>query len=221
MKIRTLEQLNDQLSGELAWRKKELSSLKAMIDQKLSSPDKRRALLRSGITILYAHWEGFIKLAANSYLEFVAMQGLPYNQLSNNFIALAMKDQLDQARDTNKATIYCEVADFFITKLTERSRIKYENRIVTSNLSSSVFKEIVFMLGLDYSFYETKEVIIDEKLLGKRNKIAHGEFLDIDEKDYDELHQQIILMMDHFRNQIDNCAATQQYCCNQDKLGQI
>ncbi len=221
MKIRTLEQLNKQLSDKLVWRKKELSSLKAMIDWKSPSLDQRNVLLRSGITILYAHWEGFIKVAANSYLEFVAMQRLPYNQLSNNFIALAMKDQLDQARDTNKATIYCEVADFFITKLTERSRIKYENRIVTSNLSSSVFKEIVFMLGLDYSFYELKEVIIDEKLLAKRNKIAHGEYLDIDENDYDELHRQIISMMDHFRNQIDNCAATKQYCCNEDKLGQI
>ncbi|WRH67859.1 MAG: MAE_28990/MAE_18760 family HEPN-like nuclease [Planktothrix sp. GU0601_MAG3] len=119
MKIRTLEQLNKQLSDKLVWRKKELSSLKAMIDWKSPSLDQRNVLLRSGITILYAHWEGFIKVAANSYLEFVAMQRLPYNQLSNNFIALAMKDQLDQARDTNKATIYCEVADFFITKLTE------------------------------------------------------------------------------------------------------
>ncbi|WP_339461536.1 MAE_28990/MAE_18760 family HEPN-like nuclease [Nodularia spumigena] len=41
--------------------------------------------------------------------------------------------------------------------------------------------------------------------------IAHGNYLDIDEKDYDELHTQIIRMMDNFRNQIDNCASTKQY----------
>jgi hypothetical protein len=35
----------------------------------------------------------------------VAWQKLPYNQLSNNFIALAMKDKLDQAKESNKATI--------------------------------------------------------------------------------------------------------------------
>src|SRR4028119_967492 len=112
--------------------------------------------------MLYAHWEGFIKVAANSYLEFVAMQGLPYNKLANNFIALAMKDKLDQAKETNKVTIYSEVAIFFITKLSEKSLIKYENRITTSNLSSSVFKEIVCMLGLNYKLYESKEVLIDE-----------------------------------------------------------
>jgi hypothetical protein len=213
MKIRTVEQLSDKLAEELAWRKIELSALKALIDLKSFSPGKKNALLRSGVTMLYAHWEGFIKVAANTYLEFVAMQGLPYNKLSNNFIALAMKDKLEQANQTNKATIYNEVAEFFITKLAERSVIKYENRIATSNLSSSVFKEIVCMLGLDYSLYESKEVLIDEKLLKKRNMIAHGNYLDIDEEQYDELHGEIVAIIDNFRNQIDNCASTKQYYC--------
>lgn len=214
MKIRTLEQLSDKLAEELAWRKKELSALKGMIDLKSfsSSSANKKALIRSGITMLYAHWEGFIKVAANSYLEFVAMQSLSYNQLSNNFIALAMKDKLDQANQTNKATIYNEVAEFFMTKMTERSVIKYENRITTSNLSSSVFKEIIFMLGLNYSYFESKEVLIDERLLRRRNMIAHGNYLDIDENQYDELHTQIVAIMDNFRNQIDNCASTKQYC---------
>jgi len=211
MKIRTLEQLSDKLAEELAWRKIELSALKGMIDLKSFSSGKNKALLRSGITMLYANWEGFIKVSSNSYLEFVAMQNLPYNNLSHNFIALAMKDKLNQANQTNKATIYNEVAEFFLTKMAERSSIKYVNRITTSNLSSSVFKEIVCMLGLDYSFYESKEVLIDEKLLKKRNTIAHGNYLDIDEKEYDELHTQIITIMDNFRNQIDNCASTKQY----------
>ncbi|MBD2691404.1 MAE_28990/MAE_18760 family HEPN-like nuclease [Anabaena catenula] len=213
MKIRTLEQLSDKLAQELAWRKKELSILKSLIDSKSSESAKRNALLRSGITMLYAHWEGFVKVAANSYVEFVAMQKLPYNQLANHFIALAMKDQLDQAKDTEKATIYNEVAKFFMTRLNERSVIKYEFRITTSNLSSSVFKEIICMIGLDYSFYKSKEVLIDEKLLEKRNIIAHGNYLDIDEKYYDELHTQVIGMIDTLRNQIDNAASTKQYCC--------
>ena len=213
MKICTLEQLSDKLAEELAWRKIELSALKALIDLKSFSSGKQKALLRSGITMLYAHWEGFIKVAANSYLEFVAMQSLPYNKLSKNFIALAMKDKLDQASETNKATIYTEIADFFMTRLSERSLIKYENRIATSNLSSSVFKEIICILGLDYSLYESKKVLIDEKLLKKRNMIAHGNYLDIDEQQYDELHIQVVGIMDNFRNQIDNCASTKQYCC--------
>ncbi|MFM6244722.1 MAG: MAE_28990/MAE_18760 family HEPN-like nuclease [Dolichospermum sp.] len=213
MKIRTLEQLSDKLAQELAWRKKELSILKSLIDSKSSETAKRNPLLRSGITMLYAHWEGFVKVSANSYVEFVAMQKLSYNQLANNFIALAMKDQLDQAKETEKATIYNEVAEFFMTRLNERSVIKYEFRITTSNLSSSVFKEIICMIGLDYSFYESKEVLMNEKLLQQRNSIAHGNYLEIDQKDYDELHTIVIGMMDTLRNQIDNAASIKQYCC--------
>jgi hypothetical protein len=213
MKIRTLEQLSDKLAEELTWRKKELSALKALIDNKQYSDGKKKALLRSGVTLLYAHWEGFIKVAANSYLEFVAMQRLSYNQLATNFIALAMKDKLDRAKETNKATVYNEVADFFITELHQRSSINYENRISTANLSSSIFREIICMLGLDYSFFEPKEVLIDTRLLEKRNNIAHGNYLDLNEKDYDELHINIIGMMEAFRNQIENCASQEQFRC--------
>ncbi len=212
MKIHNREQLSDKLDKELAWRKIELSALKSLIDSKSFASGKRKALLRSGITMLYAHWEGFVKVAANSYVEFVAMQKLSYNQLANNFIALAMKDQLDEAKDTKKATRYNAVAEFFMTRLNERSVIKYEFRITTSNLSSSVFKEIISMIGLDYSFYESKEVLIDKHLLKNRNTIAHGDYLEIDEKDYDEWHTEVIGMMDTLRNQIDNAAATKEYC---------
>jgi hypothetical protein len=164
--------------------------------------------------VLYAPWEGFIKVAAVSYLEFVAMQRLRYEELSCNFIALAMKEKLNQAKETNKATIFTEVAEFFLTRLPERSSLPYRNVIQTgSNLSSSVLKEIVCSLGLDYSSFETKQVIIDEKLLVRRNNIAHGEYLLLDSETYSELHMQVIEMMGNFRDQIYDCAANQSYRC--------
>jgi hypothetical protein len=216
MTIRSLEDLSDNLSSDLAWRKKELSDLKALIEMRSFSHSKHRALLRSGVTILYAHWEGFVKKAASSYLEFVSMQRLPYKELSSNFIALAMKVRLNEAVETNKATIFTGVAEFFLTELDQRSFIPYKDMIKTgSNLSSANFKEIICVLGLDYSAYETKQVLIDEKLLARRNGIAHGEYLLLDLSDYLELHSQVIGMMELLRNQIDNCAALKHYCREQ------
>jgi len=213
MTIRTLEDLSDKLDSELIWRKKELAELQALIQLRSSSASKRNVLLRSATVILYAHWEGFIKAAAVSYLEFVAMQRLRYDELSCNFIALAMKEKLNQAKETNKAVIFTEVADFFLTKLSERSSVPYKNVIQTgSNLSSSILREITLSLGLDYSLYETREVFIDEKLLSRRNNIAHGEYLTLDNEDYSELHDKVLEMMEIFRNQINNCAAIKSYC---------
>jgi hypothetical protein len=96
MKIRTLEHLNQRLTDDLIWRKKEISDLKSLIESKNFSTSKHNAILRSGVTLLYAHWEGYIKTAATSYLEFVARQQLIYDRLAINFVAIAMKFKLNE-----------------------------------------------------------------------------------------------------------------------------
>ena len=51
MSIRTAEQLSDRLSTDLAWRKKELSELKSLVESRNVSPQRHSALIRSGICI--------------------------------------------------------------------------------------------------------------------------------------------------------------------------
>jgi MAE_28990/MAE_18760-like HEPN len=215
MKIRTLEHLNQRLTDDLIWRKKEISDLKSLIETKSFSPSKQNAVLRSGVTLLYAHWEGYIKTAATSYLEFVARQKLIYDELAINFVAIAMKFKLNEASETNKATVFTEVANFMLTQTSQKISIPYEDVVSTaSNLSSSILREIVCLLGLDYSFYETKEVIINEQLLKRRNGIAHGEYLSLDREEYQQLHDEILAMMENFRTQIENNASQKLYLRN-------
>lgn len=214
MKIRTLEQLNQRLNEDLIWRKREIADLKDLIKVKTSSK-KQTVLLRSGITILYAHWEGYIKTAATSYLEFVARQKLTYDDLAINFVAIAMKTKLNEATETSKATIFTEVAKFMLTQMNERSVIQHQDTIATaSNLSSSVLAEINCILGLDNSFYQTKAIIIDEQRLKRRNAIAHGEYLSLDLAEYSDLQDHILAMIEFFRNQVENNAAQKLYLRN-------
>jgi hypothetical protein len=196
-------------------------------------------LLRSGTAILYAHWEGFVKNAATSYVEFVARQNLKYSELAPNFLALAVKKQLNEAQGSHRAVIFTKVVDFLITGLeskclnqryeptgqapagispqgagNEPKEIQWDDAIKTqSNLSSEVLKDIICILGLDYSLYETKEKIIDETLLRSRNEIAHGQYLLIGFDQYMELHHEIISLMDLFRDQIENAAISKYYLC--------
>jgi len=212
MSVRTAEQLSDKLAEDLIWRKKELSEVKSLIEAKNVSSSKHNALIRSGVCILYAHWEGFVKLASNSYLEYVAMKKLPYDQLSSNFLALAMKTKLNEARDTNKSSLYIPVCDFFLSELATRSSLPYKDAISTaSNLSSEILKEITCILGIDFSVYSTKSVLIDTKLLKARNEIAHGNYLTIDREQYIELHKEIMAMLDIFRNQVENAAINEDF----------
>ena len=67
MKLRTVENLIDFLNEDIAWRKKELSSLKNNILQ--ANVKLRLTAIRAGVVLLYAHWEGFIKRSAEAYLN--------------------------------------------------------------------------------------------------------------------------------------------------------
>ncbi len=212
-KIRTIEELDDKLSNAIVWRKKELAIAKSMIHESKTSSGKSDYLIRSGIALLYAHWEGFVKEAGMSYLMFVSMKRLTYQELASNFIALAMKAKLDEVSITNKAIIHNEVVEFFLSGLSERSRIPRDSEAINteSNLNSNVLKNITFTLGLDYSTFETKENLIDEKLLKNRNEIAHGKELIVDKKEFLELYEEILGLMELFRNQIINSALLKKY----------
>jgi len=212
MTIRTFDELADSLSSELAWRKKELSDLKFFIEQNSTSRLRKQVLSRSGITILYAHWEGFIKLCGSYFLEYIAMQRHKNKELRKNLLTLSMRNYINFSQNSKKSSEYGKITDFFMTRMNSRSSIPFKKAINTeSNLSSKVFKEITWCLGIDYSIYETKEKFIDSRLLGRRNHIAHGQNMEINVSEYNEMRETLIEMMTNFKTQIENSAINREY----------
>ncbi len=212
MSIRTLEDLSDKLAQDLAWRKRELAEIKSLVEAKKNVSDQRhKVLVRSAVCILYSHWEGFVKLAANAYVEYVRLKKLTYQDISTNFLALAMKEKLKEAKETNKPSLYIPVCQFLISELNERCSLPKDPISTASNLNSEILKEIADILGIDFSPYLTKSKLIDEKLLKTRNKIAHGEYSGVDRNEYIELHQETINLLDLFKNQIENAAIEERF----------
>ncbi len=213
MKIQSKEELNYRLATDLTWRKKELSAMKSLIESKDVSDHKHKALVRSGVCILYSHWEGFVKLAAKSYLEYVISKKLTYQELSSNFLALAMKEKLKDAKETHKPSLYIPVCEFFLSELNQRCILPKPKDVIStaSNLSSEILKEITYILGIDFSIYSTKSQVIDTQLLKTRNEIAHGEDSVFDRAEYLEVHREILEMLDLFRDQIENAASQKKF----------
>jgi hypothetical protein len=210
-KIRTLYLLQDAMSKEFAWRKKELHNLKLLVLGNENS-HSRDMCIRAAVTLLYAHWEGFIKEISTLYLEFVARQELRHDQLPKHFLALVVHGRVHDAMASNKIQQCHELVEFFRSQSSEISRINWRTSIRTqANLKSSVFKEIVTVLGLEYSRFETKENMIDEQLLQNRNCIAHGEFAMVSFDEYLDLHGEMFGIMMDFYNQVDNAAYTGAY----------
>jgi RiboL-PSP-HEPN len=76
-KIRTLEQLQLTLDDELTWRKRELAVIKSLVTAR-SSTELTNCHIRSGIALIYAHWEGFIKIETKSNLSSEVLREIAY-----------------------------------------------------------------------------------------------------------------------------------------------
>jgi hypothetical protein len=206
VKIKTKEDLCDSLNNDLGWRKQELSSL---LFEVRSSRSNLPVALRSASLLLYAHWEGFIKNAATNYLIYVKSQKLNIEELSDSFAAVCLKQKIFEFEDTLKASVYTQFVSFIREGMNKRASISAENVIKTqSNLSSTVLKEILVAIGLDFTKFELKANLIDLQLLYYRNNIAHGQDLIMDRPSYLNLHIEVMSMINEINNDIQNAVVT-------------
>ncbi|MCC6545321.1 MAG: hypothetical protein IT392_12625 [Nitrospirae bacterium] len=212
MSIRTVDDLTDRLAWELAWRKRELSDLKYYIGLMPLDSTRRNVLGRCSITILYAHWEGFVKLAGRCFLEFIAMQRHRNEELHPNLLTLSMRKHVNFEPKALKSSEFGKITNFYLSQMPSRAAIPYKTAIDTgSNLSSAVLREILWCLGLDYRPFETREKFIDSSLLGRRNFVAHGESTNVDPGEYDVMRAGVIEMMTNLKTQIENSVVLKTY----------
>lgn len=209
MRIQTVDQFLDKVSAERVWRIRELSSLRSQCYSPGLPEYAAKALCRSFIPIAYAHWEGFVKKTANYYLELVAMQGLRLGELNSAFMSLYLWKNCAASLSRGKVSSLVDVCDALMMRTEEKVRIQYRDVISTnSNLDSKTLLEICSSLGLSFSAFETKALFIDLRLVGQRNHIAHGESQEVLKGDLDVIKNEVVLLIDLFRNEIENAATT-------------
>jgi len=210
MKIKNLVQLQDKLDSEIGWRVKEIYGLKFSVrNTKLMA---EATLIRAGVTILYSHWEGFVKAASLAYLSYVDNQQHVYRDLKSCFVIFGLKGHIDDIRESKKSEKNIEIVEFLLNKMNHRSSMKLGSAINTeSNLRSHVFENIARSLGIVPDFYKTKYNLIDHSLVDRRNSIAHGEFLNISSKEWISLSEEILTIMRAYKTDIENYASQKLY----------
>lgn len=218
MKVRTLEDLERRLSDELAWRKQELGSFHLVTDG-LYRAGKRtdmQAVLRGAIALLYAHWEGYVKESTYLYLSFVSSKRIPIDQLSCAIAPAIAGQYTDDLLSKGSIPSITEFARIMRGSGESMKRLSVKkNQIDTgSNLNFRLFIRLSEAAGLPTEgFLENESLanLIDEQLLARRNKIAHGEHNFVDYNEYYEVRDGVLEAIDDFTNIVLIAASTERF----------
>ena len=205
MRTRSLDQLVDEIAEDLSRRKRELTTYRLLLEG--SRKHERLPLLRAAMCMLYANWEGFVKAAAIRYVSFVASRGLKLRDLTPNFVVLGVRSEIAIASQTDKPSAHIALIEKLMLGLSSPANIDWEKAVNTySNLDSKTLSEILRLLGIDGKDYLLRAQFLDQKLVAKRNLIAHGLFADVQLEDYLVLHGEIIQLVEMFRTDVENAA---------------
>lgn len=214
MAVRTISELAEILDSSLAWRRIELSALKSEVERSAAAgatSPLARAMARSALAMLYAHWEGFGRDALGGYVEFISRRRLKFEELNDGLLmtTFASMQRRISSGDESAAKLLLEAIR---RPATSRAPIPRSSMVNTrSNLKFSVLCEILDSVGLEKLDFEMKAQLIDRSLCDARNEIAHGREKFPTPREFSDLHQQILALMETLRDAILAGARTGSY----------
>jgi MAE_28990/MAE_18760-like HEPN len=213
MGIATPEHLETVITADLSWRKKELLQLRL---RAISAPDWALPMyVRSGVTMLYAHWEGFVKATGEALVGYVRDQQLRLGELAPGYVAIALRKELAMVRESRSGATFPEiaVARAFAMGMGEEASLKPRGAIATgSNLSWRQFSMIAARLEMDIREFALLENFIDLKLVGVRNTIAHGDrTAPMDRPEFLLLHAKVLGLLDRVSHQALRVAESERF----------
>lgn len=211
MAIRSVDELGSHLIEELKWRAAELDTWEGLANS--CRVHQRTGVLRAGVALLYAHWEGYIKESARAYLEYVSRQGLRVGDLRDELAAVALRTMLGSGEQSKKSSDHTGIVSALRAELHQKANIPYERSTVRtrSNLTFAVFEDIMHSIACDSSRHEIQRSLIDNRLLKSRNDIAHGRMLLIELEDWIDMRVRVVEILKDVRDQIRAAAATQAF----------
>jgi hypothetical protein len=202
--LRTADEFSAAITSDLTWRIREISDLRAAIRRIDAS--LRPSVLRAGVPLIYAHWEGHVIVVARAYVDFLAIRRPEYSTIRPSF---RLNEFFNDFKTLGQTRLNYRQQIDLISKIvdsgsTQMRRIDGEVVSSLSNLNSGVLKDICEYLSVDTGNFKDDYDFIDKILLHRRNNIAHGQFMNIDEAALLEMSDRVINLMRSFNNLVEN-----------------
>lgn len=196
---RTPTLLYEAIEKDYSWRISELSNFKNSIA--FAKGKAKEGMIRAGVTLLYAHWEGFVKKIADLYYQFVSFQNLKIEELNDAFVSIALRSEISKLLNSKKLKQHQTLVKALFEVKDKEAHFSQISPIKTANLNFDIFEDVCVLIGIEpstfleryrKSFERNIELTIDEDLVKRRNTIAHGEYLSIKEEEFKILYDVVI-----------------------------
>ena len=209
---RSIEELSDALSRDRVWRLKEISSVLKLAQVPKLGIVESEFYCRGGAALFYAHWEGFIKRAATTFLQYVAYQRPALQEMADFLLCSFVQERIADLAQRDRVL---EVAGMLLRSSATKPKMNYKGVIDTeSNLPSNVFRRILEQVGVPVDEFETRLRAIDSKILANRHPIAHGAKGDVDIETLVEIGTLVIELSAAFKDALENAAVQKSYLRN-------
>ncbi len=215
--MKDLMALQDALQKDLAWRKRELSSIK--VSATLAS-DADGHTFRSGHVLACSHWEGFLKKALTLYIEHVFAQKMALKKFEPFVVALAFFKDVKKAGEANypgSTQHHLALAEVMPSVLDAHPTRATWDIDTEGNPGEKVLEKLIRSTGLDPKLgmqdatWETTKKFINEQLLKDRNAIAHGSGIPIGRTDLVERVDRLLKILDAVNDEVMACATQKRY----------
>lgn len=170
-------------------------------------------VLRGGLALVYAHWEGYVKEGVRSYLEYISRKGLKIGELRSEIAAVALRSKLGRGEASKRSAAHTEIVDLLRSADSLSADLPYTSATIRtqSNLKFDVFADIMHSIGCDTTHHEIYQGTIDKRLLGCRNEISHGREEYVSLTDWIDIRNRVLMILKDVRKQISNAAANEEY----------
>lgn len=223
----TADELRAALETELAWRQEELAFFKNQLNNISNESDQLR-YRKSLVLILYSHMEGYIKIALQTYIQYInsqkilrkdAISGLRVAGMHKEFLAYENLDRKcnifrrSLPEDASLHRFYRRV-DFMeqMDSFKDATLVVEDNVVDTeSNLWYIVLQKNLYKIGLPIDMFDQYRSEIDA-LVNRRNSIAHGNArAGVEQQEFSDWESKILQVLSDITRILYDYAHRQRY----------
>lgn len=162
----------DEITNDLNWRETELGLLKILLQRNKINTKQHQVIARAAWALLYAHYEGFSKFCLTIFFDYAKRVPLSCDVLPEKTKYFALGSAIKKLRNADSIAFLRELTDFVQNVVTGPPT--FPDVDTESNLWPSVLEKLLEIADIDCPALDKHRVKI-KTLVGRRNKIAHGE----------------------------------------------